>query len=1253
MKSLVVSLALSVPVLFAPLETQAETATRTSAFVYDADGVLIREIIEPNNASLCVATQYTLDSYGNRTSSQTRNCNGSAIAGVGTEAPAPPAPPATASASGNYTQFTSRTTNTSYSPTTANPTAGQFPTSNTNALGHSETQQFDPRFGTVTKLTGPNGIATTWAYDEFGRKTAETRADGSKTYWEYTLCASAPAGTCPTTINGTTPYYTIRSGDLSSSNTPIGPVSRTYYDTQNRPIRTQTQISTSPTTWAWQTQDTVYDAWGRVARTSNNYLSDSTGHIAQQTTQWTHNSHDLLGRLTKEETEDQDATNTANKINGRYVRTVSYNGLSTTQTNTKGQTTTHTHNPVGQLTRITDAQGNTITHSHDALGNQIQTNANGILSTVSYDLRGRKIAMTDPHMGTWQYRYNAIGELRLQQNANGQLTTIAYDTLGRQTERREADLISNWTYDTHNSACAAAPNTAKGKPTRATTSTGYERIHCYDSLGREISQRVAMDGNVFWSGTVYEAGTGRIAQQIHPARVQPNPAPTTNAAPSAGYIVRNEYSTTGLIRQRNHSNSALLWQIDSHTHSGPNQITRTTLGNNLIETAQTDAWGRLKTNAVGTSTTTADRLSEGYSFDSENNLSARSWMDFGTPGTSPTPTPVARAENFAYDSLNRLTNTSATAGTPSKIVSYNSHGNILSKDARTYTYGNAAKPHQLTQITGSIHGTNNPTYTYDANGNILTGGGATISWMSFNMVNTMTQGSQSSSFRYGPEHQRVKQTAAYNGQNITTWYLSGVGGGNFELERNNTSNTTQAKYYIAGKVLHMEEGTGATPSKVETKYLHKDHLGSIALITNSMGAALERYSYDAWGKRRNLDGTDFTANGGHLLGITDRGYTGHEHLDHLGLVHMNGRIYDASLGRFMSADPFIAQPHKLQNYNRYSYVNNNPLSYTDPSGYFLKKLFKNKTFRIALGIAIGITTQQWYLAQGFVGGAFAAGAAGGFAGNLVGSGGNLKSAVIGGFTGGLAGAIGQAFPTAPGTFASAEAIAAHAALGCASATIGGGDCGSGALAGGFTKIASPYIAEFAGNTSFSDKFTGAVLAGTVGGTVSEMTGGKFSNGAITGAFAYLYNQLSHATYNRKTGQLYVRDADTGDEARGQFFSGSGPSNQIPAGDYAILQRGNSDGFRLEPYDSVFGNDKHDASGRTLFRLHGPGSSNGCITACDASNWKAVKNLITNTSTTQVEVTRYKSITTPYGGYLIGRFPVGTEKVNYYGRLKVE
>ncbi|WP_342626735.1 RHS repeat-associated core domain-containing protein, partial [Pseudoalteromonas rubra] len=48
---------------------------------------------------------------------------------------------------------------------------------------------------------------------------------------------------------------------------------------------------------------------------------------------------------------------------------------------------------------------------------------------------------------------------------------------------------------------------------------------------------------------------------------------------------------------------------------------------------------------------------------------------------------------------------------------------------------------------------------------------------------------------------------------------------------------------------------------------------------------------------------------------------------------MNGRIYDADTGRFMQADPVVQAPSNLQNYNAYSYVLNNPLSYTDPSGY--------------------------------------------------------------------------------------------------------------------------------------------------------------------------------------------------------------------------------------------------------------------------------------------------------------------------------
>ncbi len=57
------------------------------------------------------------------------------------------------------------------------------------------------------------------------------------------------------------------------------------------------------------------------------------------------------------------------------------------------------------------------------------------------------------------------------------------------------------------------------------------------------------------------------------------------------------------------------------------------------------------------------------------------------------------------------------------------------------------------------------------------------------------------------------------------------------------------------------------------------------------------------------------------------------------VIHMNGRIYDPTLGRMLQADPFIQFPTNTQSYNRYSYVLNNPLAYTDPSGYFLKELF--------------------------------------------------------------------------------------------------------------------------------------------------------------------------------------------------------------------------------------------------------------------------------------------------------------------------
>lgn len=117
-----------------------------------------------------------------------------------------------------------------------------------------------------------------------------------------------------------------------------------------------------------------------------------------------------------------------------------------------------------------------------------------------------------------------------------------------------------------------------------------------------------------------------------------------------------------------------------------------------------------------------------------------------------------------------------------------------------------------------------------------------------------------------------------------------------------------------------------------TRYMHRDNLGSVTAITDESGTVIERLAYEPFCKRRFANGSA-DPNNTILPQNTDRGFTNHEHLDELTLIHMNGCVYDPVAGRFMSADPQIQDPLNLQSYNRYAYVMNNPLGYTDPSGY--------------------------------------------------------------------------------------------------------------------------------------------------------------------------------------------------------------------------------------------------------------------------------------------------------------------------------
>jgi RHS repeat-associated protein len=96
------------------------------------------------------------------------------------------------------------------------------------------------------------------------------------------------------------------------------------------------------------------------------------------------------------------------------------------------------------------------------------------------------------------------------------------------------------------------------------------------------------------------------------------------------------------------------------------------------------------------------------------------------------------------------------------------------------------------------------------------------------------------------------------------------------------------------------------------------------------------------GKRRFATGADDPT--GSITSQTIRGFTGQEELADVGLVHLNGRVYDPLVGRMMSADPFVPDPLNGQAWNRYAYVINNPLSITDPNGYcFLKPVQRRQS----------------------------------------------------------------------------------------------------------------------------------------------------------------------------------------------------------------------------------------------------------------------------------------------------------------------
>jgi RHS repeat-associated protein len=278
---------------------------------------------------------------------------------------------------------------------------------------------------------------------------------------------------------------------------------------------------------------------------------------------------------------------------------------------------------------------------------------------------------------------------------------------------------------------------------------------------------------------------------------------------------------------------------------------------------------------------------------------------------------INQKEQFTYDTQNRLTNWdihNATSNTLLKTnsMSYDNLGNIATKSdlntpsAVTLKYENTANPYMLTSISGKP--------------DVIPNDNLDVTYTDFRKIKTLTEGTKQYSITYGVDDQRRRSDYAINGITKTRYYL-----GDYEEESDNNGNIKKIHYLSGGAVLVQDNG-------VETMYYgYKDNQGSLIALTDQNGTVVEKYAYDPWGARRNP--ADWTLKDTRSSFITNRGYTGHEHLDPFNIINMNGRVYDPVTAQFFSPDPFIQSPGDWMNYNGYSYVMNNPTCATDPTGY--------------------------------------------------------------------------------------------------------------------------------------------------------------------------------------------------------------------------------------------------------------------------------------------------------------------------------
>ncbi len=972
---------------------------------------------------------------------------------------------------------------------------GRFVVSETNAVGHTANRVVDDILGVVPVATDPNGVRVENKYDGFGRLVRSLSPTGIE---------------AKSTLSWVENEIVHGHAVVMKSVEQVGamPPTESWMDLQGRVIRKVKKGFGDRLVY----QDTKFDAMGRAVNATLPYFEGDEIY-------WATINYDELGRPTKTIRPDG------------AEASISYDGLTITTEvpHVSGEanvrTTKKISNGKGLVIKTIDQNGYELIYDFgpaDRLLRTIQIDGQEIVNL--YDSIGNKIATTDPDLGHWEYQYNGFGEIRWQRDAKGQITTIEYDALGRPIAKVTPDKRTEWTYD--------LAEYGKGSVARIDASDGYAEDLKYDRFARLERREVRIEGELYATAVDYD-DYNRVNVAYYPR----------------SFAVKNNYDDLGLL--------------STVSSSDPDQAFGTWQERwNAIDR---DQYGRVTLEAFGNGIKTTHTFDPIKGF--ENNILtenskgkriANLKLDYDLTGnlTSKSDEISGLAESFGYsDGLNRL-NSWSVNGKQKASYKFDEVGRIRFKsDVGYYKYDNEGHSHALSGVSAEEEGQSKWTYEYDANGNMVFGPKGHMEYYADNSVRQITANSETwSTFSYAPDgyrylhhfrngdlltrtitigsYERVAEYGAISNLGRPDFirhrvYVSADTGLVAVLERTNQYDPYLGEIPPTSKIAASSDLIAKLTTS--SHYFTKDQLGSITHITDAKGVVTLAYRYDPWGKRfvRSTKEKQPEWPGEDISGSLHKGFTGHEHLDHLDLIHMNGRVYDPTIARFISADPTLQFPMLGQNYDRYSYTINNPMRYVDLSGFDIfsdigdffedawdtvsgafagvgKWFEKNWRTVVVVVVAVAITVVSvgtlGPVAAGMLAGAISSGLGtalyGGNLNDVMAS--AFRGAVIGGISAGMAYGVGEM---------GLNAYAAAAAHGISQGGLNamqGGDFWQSFAAGAFGSLAGSYTQSnnYLRNANTATKIG---IGAVVGGTGSVIGGGKFENGAITGAFVVAFN----------------------------------------------------------------------------------------------------------------------------------------------------